>query len=262
LPGRDFVVDPGRAHEFRSDGGLCGMGVALGVLCDDPFGGRDVRRGRCVWIGQRVWPGPATLDRAGLLDRSLLVDAPSPALRAWSAELCVKCAAVGAVVVDANGLDLTATRRLQLAVRDRDCRLILLRRAGEAVTSAAECQWAVSPVPVGPAETTADPPRRPRWSVTLIKRKGGHQTTHAVRTAGGATPRPAGLPTAGEIFRHDHAFTLLDTDPRGTARIFEWDAQSARASPLDCPCDVAEESLALPTHLADGSSTAAVAWAG
>jgi protein ImuA len=182
-------VEVGRLHEVLGDGGASGVGVILGWLAE----GRASQYH--VWIGRRAWSMPTALHRTGKLGDALLIDVDSTAERAWAAELCVRCSAVAAVVADGRGFDLTMTRRLQLAARGRDCRLVVLRPAGEGGSSAAGSRWRVSPTPAVAANGLS---RHPRWSVELLRSKGGHFTSHGDDAAAGA--RPAGLRTAGEMF--------------------------------------------------------------
>ncbi|MBX9737176.1 MAG: hypothetical protein K2X32_09645 [Phycisphaerales bacterium] len=67
-----------------------------------------------LWIGERVWPCPLSMDEA-VLRRSVFVRATKWFERLWAADLALRSGAAGAVIVDAGGMDLSATRRLQLA---------------------------------------------------------------------------------------------------------------------------------------------------
>jgi hypothetical protein len=256
-------------HELLSDGGTSGLGVTLGWLT----GVTAAALGCHVWIGRSAWPASTVLERSGLLEDALLIDARTPAERAWAAELCVKCQAVAAVVADGRGLDLTMTRRLQLAVRDRDCRLIVLRPVGEAGSSAAGSRWKMTPTPAAGDPVTGnsvagnpvtgnpvtgnpvagDPPRRPRWSVELIRHKGSHRLAPRDAFAGQGNAPFAGLRTAREMFCHDtDTPTAVDArHGRATHWIYEWDPHAGRGVPVDVPADVA-----------DGSPAAALAWTG
>jgi len=112
--------------------------------------------GRLVlWIGQRVWPSVHALiepddPRRLLLASSVLIDPPDDAARLWAIDLALRSPAVAAVVADARGLDLAATRRLQLAASSGRTAIGLLvrgvRDAGQ--LSAAGARWHVAPVPV------------------------------------------------------------------------------------------------------------------
>jgi hypothetical protein len=83
--------------------------------------------GRIIWIGRRCWPyahallrprsrgQPPGLDHR-LLDRSLLIDPPDDAARLWAADLALRSGAgVAMVIADAGRLDMSGSRRLQLA---------------------------------------------------------------------------------------------------------------------------------------------------
>ena len=163
-----FAARPGVAGELLGGG----HAVALAWCGQQP--------GHVAWVGRRAWPAAEALRRAGLLGRSLLVDADSPRDRLWAAELCVRAGGgsgpVDAVVVDAAGFDLTATRRLQLAARARDARLILLRpEADRRAASAAGERWLVTPAPAT-AQGDEVGPRRPEWDVRLLRLKGPRPT--------------------------------------------------------------------------------------
>ncbi len=123
-------------------------------------------RGWVVWVGRDCWPSVHTLGRGDgppLWRRSLLVDPPGPDERLWSIDLSIRSPAASAVVADGRQLEMAATRRLQLAARKGDGVLLLARSADEGRTlSAAATRWRVRPVPG----------ERPRWRVTLWRRKG------------------------------------------------------------------------------------------
>ncbi len=145
-----------------------------------------------LWIGQRIWPSVhALIDRddphRALLTASVLIDPPDDASRLWAIDLALRSPGVAAVIADARGLDLAATRRLQLAGASGATAIGLLvrshRDAGE--LSAASARWRIAPVPVprsdAPPQRTPNgfgrfriPPItwRPRLAVTLEHCKG------------------------------------------------------------------------------------------
>lgn len=159
--------------------------------------GGGARGGRVLWIGRRVWPYPRAmvrdfevreraelaaapltleleLDRAArsdgadlLLARSLLVDPSRPASRLWAIETALRCPSVGAVVADGSGLDMAATRRLQLAAEGGRSIGLIARPAREAgALSAAATRWRVGRPQ--PREDAAGP----RWVLELSRCKG------------------------------------------------------------------------------------------
>lgn len=219
-------VCPAGLHEVLA-GHDAGLGVVLGWVAD---------AATSIWIGRRVWPAAVTLHRAGRLDGALFVKAERPRDRAWAAELCAACAALDAVIVDGGGFDLTMTRRLALATRGTGRRLILLRPDHERrQPSAAGTRWHLVPVPVLTPDAADVLPRRPRWSVALIRRKGGHRTPHAM---------PADLEAmraASARFCHD----VPGPDDEFPAHLHaEWDPHAGRATavpgvPRAAPADLA-----------------------
>jgi len=125
-----------------------------------------VAEGAVVWVGRQCWPNPQTLARAELLDRSLFVRAVKGADRLWAIELALRCVAVAAVVGDAEGFSLPATRRLELAASRQGEALVLLSRPGRErlLSSAAATRWAIYRR-LGEGD-------RPAWTLELLRCKG------------------------------------------------------------------------------------------
>lgn len=108
-----------------------------------------------AWIGKAVWTHPGAIaGYAGLVDASIWVDAGTPQERAWAAELALRSDACAAVIADGSRMDMSLTRRLQLAASGAEERcgatapICLLARppweVGE--LSAATTRWLVRPV--------------------------------------------------------------------------------------------------------------------
>jgi hypothetical protein len=159
--------------------------------------------GYIIWVGRSCWPYGRTLIRAEamreqamgeqamgeqamgeqamrersmgarsdgagdrrLLVRSMLVDPPSDVARLWAIDIALRCSSVSVVVADGGGLDMAATRRLQVAARTGRTLGLLARPLCDVHRlSSATTRWRVSPVPTdGP---------RPRWRLQLIRCKG------------------------------------------------------------------------------------------
>lgn len=165
---------PGVIHEWFGLADTAAAGRRAGARWDPPVGallqvvrscleddpGAGPAHGRLVvWIGRRVWPYPL------LAGGGLLIDPPDAGSRLWAIDLAARCPAVGAVVADGSGLDLTATRRLQLAA-ERGGALVLVARPPRELDrlSAAATRWMVRPA------TSA--PRTARWVVELLRFRG------------------------------------------------------------------------------------------
>ncbi len=148
------------------------------------------RGGRVLWIGRRGWPYPRALvgdhgvraseaglelgrleegERPGdpelLLRRSVLVDAETAARRTWALDLALRCPSVTAVVADASGLDMAATRRLQLAAEAGGGLGLLARPPREErELSAASTRWRVR-------RARSESAGGPRWTLAMLRCK-------------------------------------------------------------------------------------------
>jgi protein ImuA len=141
--------------------------------------------GLAIWIGRRVWPSPAVLEGVGrgggrgggqgVLGRSLFLDPSDTGSRLWAIDQCLRCPDVRVVVADGSGLDMAASRRLQLAAESNPNPvplrpLVLLARPPRErppkTISAAETRWVVKP------ELPPAPGPFPCWRVELLRCKG------------------------------------------------------------------------------------------
>ena len=128
---------------------------------------REHRARSVVWIGRSSWPCPHACGGVGngLLARSVWIDPPDRASRLWAIDMALRCGGVCAVVADGGGLDLAATRRLQLAAETGGTIGLIARPEQERTSlSAAATRWLVTPAPTHG--------NRPRWTVELVRCKG------------------------------------------------------------------------------------------
>ncbi len=124
---------------------------------------------RIVWIGRQCWPYPRALLDGGagaeerrLLRQSIFIDPPDEASRLWAMDLALRCPAVFGVVADARGLEMSGSRRLQLAAESGGSVGLLARpSAEERSLSVASTRWRVHPV--------RGPNGRPRWELELMR---------------------------------------------------------------------------------------------
>jgi hypothetical protein len=175
-----------------------------------------------VWVGRDAWPAPGELVRgmragiagmfgapiartwpdARLHDRALLVDVPAhdAGARLWAIEQAARCPGVCAVFADGRGLDLPATRRLQLAAQS--VLLCTLRGAERSpgarrcVLSACSTRWSVEGTLAErvPWLRVFHPlasriPADPAWKVTLERAKGA--AAHVEALADGVRAAPS-----------------------------------------------------------------------
>lgn len=125
-----------------------------------------------AWIGRRAWPAPRAMIGAqgsrALLARSIFVDAREH--RLWAAEQALACDGILATIFDAEGFDMVASRRTQLAAarsRDRPPVLALAVRPWRERTmlTAAATRWGVHPA----AQESVD---APAWRAELLRGRG------------------------------------------------------------------------------------------
>lgn len=121
----------------------------------------------CVcWVGRQVWPAPWALTPQ-TLGCSIFVDPPDVGSRVWAIEAALRTPGV-LVVADASGLDMPATRRLQLAAESHANIALLARPPGELkALSSAATRWHVVREP-------AD--AHPAWRIRLLRCKGQRST--------------------------------------------------------------------------------------
>lgn len=137
--------------------------------------------GLVLWVGEAVWPFPAALvDHAAdpLLSRSIFVRAACAGERLWAADLALRSSAAAAVIADGSRLDLSATRRLQLAAEAGGGICFLARPPWErSELSAAATRWSIRVAPTDPRSSH----HTRRWTVELLRCKGVQPTAAALR---------------------------------------------------------------------------------
>jgi protein ImuA len=107
-------------------------------------------------------------------DRLILVRARRPADLLWAMEEGLRTPGLAAVLGAPRHLDLTASRRLQLAAEGSGVTCLVLRRA-ESGSSVAVTRWLVAPAPSGApfgTDTRDFGLARARWRVELLRCRG------------------------------------------------------------------------------------------
>lgn len=133
--------------------------------------------GTVLWIAPDPDAWPPGLARFGLSPAQLvLVRAARQQDALWAMEETLRCPAVGAALLVAGEIDLTAARRLQLAAESGGVLGLLLRPdADGAAPTAALTRWRI-----GAAPSDSDSPHAigdPAWSLDLLRCRGGRPTT-------------------------------------------------------------------------------------
>ena len=123
-------------------------------------------------------PEGKTRDDRTLLSHSVFLDPPNDEARAWAIDLALRCPAVRLVIADGRRLEMSVTRRLQLAAESRDDAMALIARPASErrMLSAAATRWSVAPSETRGAETRGAETRgagtgRPTWTLALERDK-------------------------------------------------------------------------------------------
>ena len=128
--------------------------------------------GVVLWCAP-VFPYPPGLVALGLDPARLICVAGRPADRLWAMEEGLKSGRPAVVVARLARLDLTASRRLQLAAETGGVTAIALRPPDSRLgPTAAATRWLVAPAPSRETEGYAGV-GRPRWRVDLQRCRGG-----------------------------------------------------------------------------------------
>ena len=176
----------GCVHEITGESSSSGSATAFAAA----LAGRaqQLHQAPVVWIAPRIdrreslyGPGLSAfgLDPAALI----VVRVPAPggkgaAQALWAMEEALRTPAIGAVCAEIDAVDLTASRRLQLAAEAGGTFGLLLRGViGSAVPPIASVtRWRVTAAtsgPVWPSPSSVALPGETRWQVELLRARGG-----------------------------------------------------------------------------------------
>lgn len=133
--------------------------------------------GTVLWIAPEPDAWPPGLAHFGLSPAQLvLVRAPRGQDALWAMEETLRCPAVGAALLVAGELDLTAARRLQLAAEAGGVLGLLLRPDEDnAAPTAALTRWRIGATPSG--SRSAHDLGDPAWALDLLRCRGGRPAT-------------------------------------------------------------------------------------
>jgi protein ImuA len=154
--------------------------AAFGFVVALMAGALDARRGPAVFVASQRGladfgtPYGHGLDQLGLdVGRLLLVETTSDKEALWALEETLRSQTRPAMVVGAVAgcLDLTTSRRLNLAAAAHATPLVLLRAPGAAGTSAAATRWRIASAPAARDRFGAF--EHPRWNVALERCRNG-----------------------------------------------------------------------------------------
>lgn len=165
------LLDAGYLHEIhaREDDRAAALAFALG-------GGNRPARIVLVRMAQNAGPCGEGLAALGVDPaRLILVDAPSAMELLRAGHEAARCGDAGLVLLETRGslaaYDLTASRRLALAVQRSRGAMVMLRLDAEPRASAAQTRWNVTSTPSLPLAAGAPGP--PAIEVELLRWRSG-----------------------------------------------------------------------------------------
>lgn len=170
LPHSQFPL--GAIHEFDSSGNensAATQGFVTAILSLITQG-----QGNILWATKSRTVFPCGLSQLGVNpDRVIFLELARDKELLWAMEEALRCPSVTAVVAEIANVDLTATRRLQLAVERSGVTGFLLRENPRALSSTAcVTRWAVKPLP-SVLQDGLPGVGFPRWHVELTKARNG-----------------------------------------------------------------------------------------
>jgi protein ImuA len=114
-------------------------------------------------------------------DRILHVTAKRPLDRTWAVMEALRCSGVSSVIAFVDDLDLTESRRLQLAAEASGATGFLLGRAAAGSIATPVTRWKISSVKGDPVHRLNEPV----WEVDLLYCRGGHPGKWILEWRGG-----------------------------------------------------------------------------
>jgi protein ImuA len=143
--------------------------------------------GACLWISVSRTIFPPSLKAFGVEpDRIIFIDLRQEKDVLWAMEEALKCEGLSAVVAEVSDINLTASRRLQLAVEKSKVTGFILRTDPRKLsTTACVARWRITPLP-SVLEAGMPGVGFPRWTVELLKVRNGNPGTWQMEWAAGS----------------------------------------------------------------------------
>lgn len=184
----------GGIHEFLiqdPSGDACTTAFIAGILAPLMRLG-----GAVIWITSTKKLFPPAFKQFGIEpDRLILIDLRKEQEALWVMEEALQYPGLAAVVGELNNIDLTASRRLQLAVEKSRVTGFLLRTVQRRInTIACVARWQVTSLPSESADGLPGV-SFPRWRVELLRVRNGRTGSWTVQWESGAFrfPQPPAL---------------------------------------------------------------------
>lgn len=194
------IFPTGAIHEFITSPGdiSATYGFVAGLLSQLTKQGSP-----CLWLGaDHIFP-PALSAFHLAPEKVIFINAKRPLDALWVMEQALKCDRLAAVVGLIKDIDLTASRRLQLAVEQSNVTGLVIREHTKVPnTIASFSRWRISSLP---SEAIEGMPGVgvPRWNVELLKVRNGKPGTWQVEwTAEGFRSVPGAVINIPHVIRN------------------------------------------------------------
>lgn len=172
----------GVVHEFQLDRAKVGGSMAATVgfiaalvaplLCNGGF---------MLWVSAARTVFPPSLIGFGIKpDQVIFVDIRKARDVLWATEEALRCSAIAVVVAEVGGLDLTASRRLQLSAEQSQTTGFLIRNDVHPGITSSASRWRITSVPSDPADSLPGV-GHPQWHVELLKLRNGYSGNWIIR---------------------------------------------------------------------------------
>jgi len=138
--------------------------------------------GACIWIGVSRTLFPAALPKFGVEpDQIIFIDLKQEKDVLWAMEEALKCDKLAAVIGEVKNINLTASRRLQLATEQSKVTGFILRHQPKNLNPlACVARWRITSLPSKP-EDGMPGVGFPRWNVELLKIRNGKPGTWQIQ---------------------------------------------------------------------------------
>ncbi|MBV9988408.1 MAG: Error-prone repair protein ImuA [Chitinophagaceae bacterium] len=166
------IFPTGAIHEFICEG-RNGMAASAGFI-SAVLAALMKDRGVAAWINPVRQLFPPALRRFGAIpEHFIFLDLPEEKDALWAMEEVLHCGGFAAVIGEIRQLDLTASRRLQLAAEKSGVTGFLLRQHTVALnTIASIARWRINSLP-SVQEDDLPGVGFPRWQVELLRVRNG-----------------------------------------------------------------------------------------
>ena len=172
----------GVVHEFQLDRERLGCSMAATVGFIAALVSPMLHAGGVMlWVsaGRKVFP-PGLMRFGVKPDQVIFIDIRKARDVLWATEEALKCSAITVVVAEVGGLDLTASRRLQLSAEQSQTTGFLVRNDVLPGITSSATRWRITPAP---SEGIDGLPGvgHPHWNVELLRLRNGMPGSWSIR---------------------------------------------------------------------------------